>query len=133
MKALKITAIAVVAYLGIVVAFEASFGYFQPAVGSAIVITTFDGDGSSHDRAVTPVRSGGQLYVAANHWPRKWYARALGNPDVQITLDGDKGDYRAVPVTGAEHDRVNGEKALPLIFRFLSGFAPRYFIRLDPR
>lgn len=133
MKALKIVGIAVLAYVGIVVAFESLIGYFQPTAGSILVITTFDRDGTPHDRVVSRLESDGQLYVAANHWPRAWYNRALKNPKVQVTLDGERSDYRAVPVTGAEHDRVDSEHSLGAMFRILTGFPPRYFVRLDPR
>jgi hypothetical protein len=133
MKIVKIVGIAVLVYVGIVVAFESLIGYFQPATGSILVITTFDGNGTPHDRVVSRLESDGQLYVAANHWPRAWYKRALENPEVQATLDGEKGDYRVVPVTGAEHDRVDGEHSLGVVFRILTGFPPRYFVRLDPR
>ena len=133
MKALKIVAIVALVYVGIVVAFESSIGYFQPRAGSTLVITTFDENGTPHDRVVSRLASNGQLYVAANHWPRAWYRRALANPEVQATLDGEKRDYRAVPVTGAEHERVDGEHGLPVFFRILTGFPPRYFLRLDPR
>jgi hypothetical protein len=97
------------------------------------VITTFDADGTAHDRVVSRLGSDGKLYVAANHWPRAWYKRALANPEVNATLDGDEAGYRAVPVTGAEHDRVDGENSLGLIFRIVTGFPPRTFVRLDPR
>ena len=133
MKAVKIVAIAVVTYVGIIVAFESLIGYFQPAGGSTLVITTFDGDGVPHDRVVSRLESNSQLFVAANHWPRAWYNRVLENPEVHVTLDGEKGDYRAVPVTGVEHDRVAGENNLGVVLRILTGFPPRYFIRLDPR
>lgn len=133
MKAVKITVIAVLVYVGIVVAFESLLGIFQPRPGANQVITTFDQDGTAHDRVVSRLESNGQLYVAANHWPRAWYRRALKNPEVQITLKGGKRDYRAVPVTGAEHDRVDNDNSLPLGFRILTGFPPRYFLRLDPR
>jgi len=133
MKALKIVAIIVLVYLAIVVAFESSIGYFQPTAGSTLVITTFDADGTPHDRVVSRLESGGQLYVAANHWPRAWYKRALDNPDVHASLDGQKGDYRAVPVTGAEHDQVDSDNSLGVFFRILTGFPPRYFLRLEPR
>ena len=133
MKALKIVAIVVLVYLGIVVAFESLIGYLQPTAGSTIIITTFDGDGTSHDRVVSRLESDGQLYVAANHWPRAWYNRALEDPEVQVTRDGEKSDYRAVPVTGTEHDRVDGDNSLGVGFRILTGFPPRYFVRLDPR
>jgi hypothetical protein len=133
MKLLKIVAIAVVAYVGIVVAFESLIGYFQPRDGSTLVITTFDPDGTAHDRVVSRLESDGHLYVAANHWPRTWYRRALENPDVQATFDGERRDYRAVPVTGAEHDRVERENPLGPMVRILTGFPPRRFLRLDPR
>lgn len=133
MKVLKIAAIAALVYVGIVVAFESLIGFLQPTARSTLVITTFDEDRTPHDRVVSRLESGGQLYVAANHWPRAWYRRALKNPDVQATLNGNKADYRAVPVTGAEHDRVDGENSLGVVFRILTGFPPRYFVRLDPR
>ena len=133
MKAVKIVGIAVLVYVGIVVAFESLIGYFQPTPGSTLVITTFDQDETPHDRVVSRLESDGHLYVAANHWPRAWYKRALENSEVQVTLDGENGDYRAVPVTGAEHDRVDRENGLGMVFRILTGFPPRYFVRLDPR
>jgi len=133
MKALKILAIVVLAYVGLVVVFESSIGYFQPTAGSTLVITTFDADGTAHDRVVSRLESGGKLYVATNHWPRAWYKRALQNPDVRVSLAGETGDYRAVPVTGAEHDRVESDNGLGVVFRILTGFPPRHFLRLDPR
>jgi hypothetical protein len=133
MKALKIIGIVALVYVGIVVAFESLIGYFQPTAGSVLVITTFDGDGTSHDRVVSRLESNGQLYVAANHWPRAWYKRALGNPEVKVTLDGEKRDYRVAPISGAEHDRVDGEHSLGVVFRILTGFPPRFLVRLDPR
>jgi hypothetical protein len=132
MKAFKIAAIVVLVYVGIVVAFESMIGFFQPKSGSILVLTTFDADGTAHDRVVSRLESDGKLYVAANHWPRAWYNRVLKKPEVRVTLDGETGDYRAVPVTGAEHDRVDGENRLPAFFRVLTGFPPRYFVRLDP-
>jgi hypothetical protein len=71
--------------------------------------------------------------VAANHWPRAWYERALANPEVQVTAEGVKTDYRAVPVEGAEHERVEAANRHGVAFRILTGFPPRYFVRLDPR
>lgn len=133
MKAMKILAIVILVYVGIVVTFESLIGYFQPADESVLVITTIEPDGDSKDRVVSRLESGGQLYVAANHWPRAWYSRALANPDVTATFDGEQKSYRAVPVTGAEHDRVQSDNPLPIAFRILTGFPPRDFVRLDPR
>jgi len=133
MKAVKTAAIVVVAYVGIIVVFESLIGYFQPADGSTLVITTFDGDGVPHDRVVSRLESDSQLYVATNHWTRAWYNRVLENPEVHVRLDGERADYLAAPVTGVEHDRVAGENGLGVVLRILTGFPPRYFVRLDPR
>jgi hypothetical protein len=133
LRSLKRLAIVLAVYVGIVVLFESLIGYFQPESEETLVITTTGADGGTNDRVVSRLESGGQLYVAANHWPRAWYQTALVNRDVQIALGGEKSDRLAVPVTGEEHDRVDREHALPLVFRFLTGFPPRYFLRLDPR
>lgn len=133
MKALKILMIAILVYVGIVVAFESLIGFLQPASGTTLVITTFDENGTAHDRVVSRLESDGKVYVAANHWPRAWYERALANPEVQVTQGDGKADLRAVPVTGAEHDRVDSDNSLGVFFRVLTGFPPRYFVRLDPR
>ena len=133
MKAAKLIAISFLVYVGIVVTFESSIGYFQPAGETTLVITTTAEDGTAHDRVLSRLESDGQLYVAANHWPRAWYNRALKNPKVQVTLEGEKEDYLAVPVSEEEHDRVNSENSHGVMFRILTGFPPRYFVRLDPR
>ena len=133
MKAVKRIAILVLVYVGIVIAFESLIGYFQPAGETTLVITTTAEDRTPSDRVLSRLESNGQLYVAANHWPRAWYKRALENPNVKVTLAGEKGDYLAVPVTGEEHARVNGDNSTGMMFRILTGFPPRYFVRLDPR
>ena len=141
MKITKRILILFLVYVGIVVAFESLLGYFQPANQATLVITTTNAGGEKGDRVVSRLESNGQLYVAANHWPRAWYTRALENPEVEATLDpgtdpgtgGAARAYRAVPVSGDEHDRVDRDNSLGIGFRILTGFPPRYFLRLDPR
>ena len=133
MKAIKVIVILFLGYVGIVIAFESLIGVLQPASDTTLVITTFDEDGKAHERVLSRLESDEQLYVAANHWPRAWYDRALENPDLQVTLEGETKNYRAVPVSGQEQDRVNTENSLPFAFRLVTGFPPRYFLRLDPR
>ena len=133
MKIVKIAVILLLVWVAVVAAFESLIGFIQPSAGSTLVITTFDEGGKAHDRVVSRLESEGRLYVAANHWPRAWYRRALANPEVQVTIDGKQGDYRAVPVTGEEHARIDSEHRLGLVFRILTGFPPRYFMRLEPR
>lgn len=132
MKAVKIVVVLFLVYVGIVVLFESSLGYFQPADERSLVIGTTDEQGNAHARVVSRLDSAGKLYVAANHWPRAWYTQALQHPDVRVTMDGQTGDYRAIPVSGEEHQRLQTEHALGVGVRILTGFPPRYFLRLDP-
>ncbi len=84
---------------------------FQPENigGETIVITTTDADGDSHERVLSPIDDDGRLFAAANHWPRAWYHRALENPDVSVTRNGEATDYRAVPVDEEERERLFDE------------------------
>jgi hypothetical protein len=130
-KPLKIIIILLVSYALLVVLFESSLGYFQPESTSTLQIATEGADGTVNQRILARIESAGQLYVAANHWPRAWYREALANPAVKIILESGQGSYIAVPVVGAEHDSVNADNSLGLMFRVLTGFPPRYFLRLD--
>jgi hypothetical protein len=130
---MRTVAICAIIYVAIVAAFESLIGFIQPSSGSTLVLTTFDPDGVTHDRVLARLATDGKVYLSANHWPRAWYRRALTNPDVQVTLDGTKGNYRVVPISGAEAERVEREHPHSLWFRFVTGFPPRYFVRLDPR
>ncbi len=133
MRAVRIIAILVLVYAGLVVAFESLLGYYQPSSQGTIVITTTDADGETHDRVVSRLDSDGQLYVAANHWPRAWYNQALAEPNVSITSDGERSAYLAIPVSGEEHDRINRDNPVGLVGRILMGFPPRRFVRLESR
>lgn len=133
MKAAKWIAITIGLYVAIVVIFETMIGVMQPQAGNTLVIISKDAAGVSSNRVVSRLESDGKLYVATNHWPRAWYNQTLANPAVQIVAHGAKTDRRAVPVEGADHDRLDVEHGLPLAFRFVTGFPPRYFLRLDPR
>ena len=139
-RLVKRLAVLLVAYVGLVVAFE-SFVVFmgrrQAAHGvqpgeNWLLITTTDAEGS-RSAVVAGVEVDGQLYVAANHWPRGWYYRVVRNPDVEVTRRGKSMACRAVPVTGGERARVSQEYTLPWLLRFLTGFPPRSFLRLSPR
>ena len=112
-----------------------AFASFQPEDigGSTIVITTVDAEGNTHDRVVSPIDDGGTLIVAANHWPRAWYHRAVANPDVSVTRDGETKSYRAVPVSENEREHLLDNSGFPKVAYLFTGFAPRQFLRLDPR
>ncbi len=133
MRIVKIISILLLVYVGIVAMFESLLGYFQPTPQNSIVLTTTDANGTTRDRVVERLESNGQVYVAANHWPRAWYRRALASPELYVTSDSETSARRAIPVSGEEHDRVNSDNPTGVVFRILTGFPPRYFVRLDPR
>jgi hypothetical protein len=97
------------------------------------VITTVDAEGNSHERVLSPIEDDGTLFVAANHWPRAWYRRALANPDVSVTRAGETRKYQAVPVSKQERERLLDDSGFPKFAYLFTGFAPRQFLRLDPR
>ena len=132
MKALKIIGIVLLAYVAVVALFESLLGYFQPQDPDTLIITTFDAEGQGHDRVLTALDVDAKLYVAVNHWPRAWYRRSLANPQVRIQHGGETRQCVAVLVTGEERARVETEHPIPIPLRFLLGFAPRHFLRLDP-
>jgi hypothetical protein len=132
MRIVRIGAIVFAIYVGVVIVFESWLGYSQPSGGGTIEITTIDDNGQSATRVVSRIESAGHLYVAANHWPRAWYRDALKHPEVTVTMDGVTKSCTAVPVTGAEFDRVNADHPLGPMIRFLTGYPPRRIVRLDP-
>ena len=123
------------AYVGSIVWFEAQLGMNQPQGSTSIVIATFNEDNERHDRVVRLERIDGQNYIAANHWPRAWYKQALDNPNVEVKMPGNDAfaSYLAVPLEGAEEERIREIYSFGFEFRFRTGFPPRYFLRLDPR
>ena len=133
-KPAKIVIGVLIGYLGLIVAFESMIGILQPEGGTVLTITTTGDDGVPNDRVLAYLDDDGTAYVSANHWPRAWYNEALANPDVQVEIEGQRGDYTAVSVTDtAEHERLDTKFAHPFLFKFITGFPPRYFIRLDPK
>jgi hypothetical protein len=74
------------------------------------------------------------LYVSANHWPRDWYNNVLARPNLTGSLrDSETVDYVAVSITGEEDIYLQEKYKHGMVFRILTGFPPRYFVRLDPK
>jgi hypothetical protein len=138
LKVLKWTLVALVAlllfYTGSVVWIDAQLGYNQPQNWSTLVIATLNENGGRHEGVLRLEQIDGENYVAANHWPRAWYYRALGNSTVEVRMPGseDFEPFVAVLVEGAEEEMLREEYAVSFNFRFRTGFPPRYFLRLDP-
>jgi len=123
------------AYVASIVWFEAQLGMNQPQGSTSIVIATFNDDRTRHERVVRLEQIDGQNYIAANHWPRAWYNQALQNPNVEVKMPGSDvfEPYLAIPLEGAEEERIGEIYSFGFEFRFRTGFPPRYFLRLDPR
>ncbi|MEM6709975.1 MAG: hypothetical protein AAF648_14435 [Pseudomonadota bacterium] len=131
-RLLKILAWLVGTYVAIVAAFETLIGVMQPANANTLTLIT-EPDTAPVARVLARLDDGGQLYVAANHWPRAWYRAVRGSPEVALELDGEaERRYTAVPVEGAEHERLMATFPHSIGFRILTGFPPRRFLRLEP-
>ena len=133
LKLVKIFSIVFIVYAALVATFESLLGYYQPSSPSSVVIITSDDDGKKYRRVLSRLDSNGQLYVARNHWPRAWHRRALNNPEVEVVVDGTEANYVAVPVSEVEHQQLSEAHPRGLVFQFMTGFPPRYLIRLDSR
>ncbi len=131
-KSAKRAITVVLVYVGMVAGFETLLGLSQPAGGGTMVITTFDADGSGHDRVVSRLEHEDRVYVAANHWPRAWLGRVADNPRIDVTYDGETVPHVAVVLSDAEREEVDAAHPLGLVFRVLTGFPPRRILRLDP-
>ena len=133
MKAIKIIIILGLVYVGIVALFESLIGYLQPQGDETLALISRDAEGNEYTRVLSRIELDGRLYVAVNHWPRAWYHRVFENPAVEITFSGGTADYKAVRVTDeTEANNVRMERPLGLMIRILTGFPPRYFVRMDP-
>ena len=132
MKTFKVVFVLALVYVGIVVLFESSIGYIQPQGAGTLLISVKDDSGEARDRVLSPFELNDQIYVAVNHWPRQWYKRLLGNSNVTLTSQGESKNATAVPVTeNPELSKISEAYQLGFLIRFLTGFPPREFVRLD--
>lgn len=129
---IKRLALALVVYVGIVIAFETLIGVFQPQSEETMVVSNAATGDAALNRVLTRIESDGQLYAAVNHWPRAWYRKVLENPEVRIAIGDEVAAYRAVGVSDpAEIDRLQAARPAPIVFKILTGFPPRKFVRFE--
>ena len=131
MRTSKKIIVLLIGYMGLVVVFEIFLGLIQPRSGDTMVITSFKIDGKAINRVVSRLEEGNDVFVAGNHWPRAWARRISENPNVQITYNETTLSYNAVILEGGEHDKAVLDFQVPLAFRILTGFPPRYFFRFE--
>ncbi len=134
MKALKWIGILLGCYVGLVVLFEASIGYFQPTYDGTLSLTVYDEDDQPQTRVLSKIEHSGNVYVAVNHWPRSWFNDLQANPTIKVAYNevDFTGTAIVVDTATAEYARLDSDLAAPFVFRFLTGFPPRRFVRLEP-
>ena len=131
-KTLKVVLILIGLYAASVALFESMLGYFQPENQATLVVTTFDAADVGADRVLVRIEHEGELFVAVIHWPRQWYGRLLDNDQVRVRFEDVDARYTASKVLEAEQAALDTARPLGLGFRVLTGFPPRYFVRLTP-
>ncbi len=129
---MKIFAAVLLGYVAFVALMELAIGLIQPDMDIGVVLTTRDANGRASSRKLAGFAFEDQLYVSSNHWLRGWYHQALANPAVTVTVDGKETKRIAVPIDGEERSRVAEAYGFGLMLRFICGFAPSRFLRLDP-
>lgn len=120
-------------YVAFVAVAEGLIRFIQPEMAGGVTIFVKDSQGKEMKRNLATLEHDGALYISSNHWLRSWYYAALKNPDVEIIRDGVRGPYTAVPIEGAERATVSKLYRMGVVLRFICGFAPSKFLRLDPR
>jgi hypothetical protein len=113
----KVLFIVLLVYVGFVALMEALIGYIQPHMDGGVRLTTTDAEGRTSKRMLAGARLDGKLYIASNHWLRGWYRQALAEPSVLAEVDGVQAVYTY---------------RMGFVLRFICGFAPSRFLRLDP-
>ncbi len=132
MSAGGIVAAALVGYVVFVAFMELAIGVVQPDMETGVVLTTMDAVGETSSRMLAGFEFEDQLYVSSNHWLRGWYREALARPVVSVTVGDVETQRRAVSIVGDERDRVADAYQMGFVLRFVCGFAPSRFLRLDP-
>lgn len=133
MQTVEVLLRVVVGYAAFVALMEALIGFIQPPMDGGVKLTTTDAGGRTSERMLAAAKLEGKLYIASNHWLRGWYREARAEPSVLADVDGVSAAYTAVPIEGQERARVSGAYRMGFVLRFICGFAPSRFLRLDPR
>ncbi len=132
MNTLFVIGYALLGYITLVAIMEALVWRLQPDMEGGVVITTTDKTGDSVDRKLYGFEFNDKLYISSNHWLRSWYYRALKNPNVEVVVGGVQRSYTAVPIQGDEREVLSEAYKMGFVLRFICGFAPSRFLRLDP-
>lgn len=132
MLILEIAIAVIVGYVVLLLLLEAVISKAQPNMESAVTLFVNRGD-AVVSRKLYGFDYGDRLYVSSNHWFRQWYYAILERPQIDVEHAGQVKPYTAVQIGGDERAEIAREYKMGLVLRLMCGFAPRRFLRLDPR
>lgn len=132
MHLLEIFAFLLATYVTLLLALELFIWKLQPDMDGVVTlhIGFVERDIS---RKLYGFRHDEKLYVSSNHWFRGWYRACLECSELQVESSGALATYTATAITGTEERDVSQAYGQGLFLRMLCGFAPRRFLRLDPK
>ncbi len=132
-RAAKYAGFTLAVYVGLVIAFESLIGYFQPQNAATLSLTVYESKTQPHERVLSRIEHDNKLYVAVNHWPRAWFRTLQENPSVRVAYaDQDFAATARVVEDQAELSSIETARPLSWWFKLLTGYPPRYFVRLEP-
>ncbi|MGI9328950.1 MAG: hypothetical protein ACR2PZ_27280 [Pseudomonadales bacterium] len=132
MLILEIALVVILGYVALLLLLEAVIWKTQPNMESGVTLFVNRGN-DVVARKLYGFEYGDKLYVSSNHWFRRWYYALLEAPLIDVEHAGEIKPYIAIPIEGSERAEIAREYQMGFILRLLCGFAPRRFLRLDPR
>ena len=132
MAILQIILIVIAGYVALLLLLEAVVWKVQPNMDSGVTLFVSRGD-DVLTRKLYGFKHHNKLYVSSNHWFRQWYQAVLENPNIDVEHEGEAKPYTAVPISGDERAEIARAYKMGFVLRLMCGFAPRRFLRLDPR
>ena len=132
MSGLEIILAIAAGYVCLLLVLEFVLWQKQPDM-EGVVTLHINYEGQIDKRKLFGFEHGGKLYVSSNHWFRRWYKAVLKSPDIEVERAGHLSAYTAVEVHGEERTDVARAYGSSFVLLLACGFAPRRFLRLDPR
>lgn len=119
-------------YIVLLLVLEAVIWKTQPDMENGVTLFV-NLDGTTVPRKLYGFDYDNKLYVSSNHWFRRWYHAVLKSPDIDVEHAGEIRPCTAIPIVGDELVKISEAYKMGFFLRTLCGFAPRRFLRLDPR
>ena len=121
-----------VGYIVLVLVAEVLIWCIQPkmdGIGVTLIITR--DDGTCIVRNLAGFEYNNQIYVASNHWFRRWCKEALKSSGVEVIRGEVTSKFIVKKVSDEEHQRLSREYKMGIALRLICGFAPSRFLRLE--